>query len=147
MNYIGPKVRLSRKLGVSLTPKADKFLEKKPYPPGMHGFRRRRRLSPYGTQLLEKQRLRFQYNISERQLRNYFRRATRRKGLTGETLLQSLETRLDAPFHVLEPVSRIQPRPDRFATREQGRRAVRFPVLLADSPQRARKRVAQPPAV
>ena len=78
MNYTGPKVRLSRKLGVSLTPKADKFLEKKPYPPGMHGFRRRRRLSPYGTQLLEKQRLRFQYNVSERQLRNYFRRATRR---------------------------------------------------------------------
>ena len=96
MNYTGPKVRLSRKLGVSLTPKADKFLEKKPYPPGQHGFRRRRRLSPYGTQLIEKQRLRFQYNISERQLRNYFRHATRRKGLTGETLLQSLETRLDA---------------------------------------------------
>src|SRR5262245_17847044 len=66
LTYTGPKVRLSRKLGVSLTPKADKFLEKKPYPPGMHGFRRRRRLSPYGTQLLEKQRLRFQYNVSER---------------------------------------------------------------------------------
>ena len=96
MNYTGPKIRLSRKLGISLTPKADKYLEKKPYPPGAHGFRRRRRLSPYGTQLIEKQRLRFQYNVTERQMRNYFARAARRKGTTGDTLVQMLESRLDA---------------------------------------------------
>ena len=96
MNYTGPKIRLSRKLGISLTPKADKYLEKKPYPPGAHGFRRRRRLSPYGTQLIEKQRLRYQYNVTERQMRNYFARAARRKGTTGDTLVQMLESRLDA---------------------------------------------------
>ncbi|MEE2778023.1 MAG: 30S ribosomal protein S4 [Acidobacteriota bacterium] len=96
MNYTGPKVRLSRKLGIAITPKADKYLEKKPYPPGAHGFRRRRRLSPYGTQLIEKQRLRYQYNVAERQMRNYFRRAARRRGMTGENLVQILETRLDS---------------------------------------------------
>ena len=96
MNFTGPKVKKSRALGVALTPKAQKYLNKRSSPPGQHGQRRRRRPSEYGLQLLEKQRLRFQYNISERQLRNYFRRATRRKGLTGETLLQTLETRLDA---------------------------------------------------
>jgi small subunit ribosomal protein S4 len=96
LNYTGPKVRLSRKLGISITPKADKYLEKKPYPPGQHGFRRRRRLSPYGTQLIEKQRLRYQYNVSEKQMRNYFMRAARGKGTTGESLVQTLETRLDS---------------------------------------------------
>ena len=95
MNYTGPKIRLSRKLGLALTPKADKYLEKKPYPPGQHGFRRRRRLSNYGQQLIEKQRLRLQYNVSERQMRNYFRAAARKKGMTGENLVQVLETRLD----------------------------------------------------
>ena len=98
MNFTGPKVKKSRALGVALTPKAAAGMRKRPTPPGQHGAARgrRRRPSEYGVQLLEKQRLRFQYNISERQLRNYFRHATRRKGLTGETLLQSLETRLDA---------------------------------------------------
>ena len=71
-------------------------MEKKPYPPGMHGLRRRRRQSNYGRQLLEKQRLRYQYNVSERQLRNYFKRAARMKGIAGENLLAMLETRLDA---------------------------------------------------
>ena len=96
MKYNGPKVRLSRRVGIALTPKADKYLEKKPYPPGQHGFRRRRRLSNYGQQLIEKQRLRLQYNISERQMRNYFIAASRRKGMAGENLVQLLETRLDA---------------------------------------------------
>ena len=96
MNYTGPNVRLSRKLGIAIAPKADKYLEKKPYPPGMHGFRRRRRLSNYGQQLLEKQRLRMQYNVSERQMRNYFKAASRKKGQAGENLVQRLETRLDA---------------------------------------------------
>ncbi len=96
MKYTGPKIRLSRKVSIPLTPKADKYLERKPYPPGQHGFRRRRRLSNYGQQLLEKQRLRLQYNVSEKQMRNYFKAASRQKGMAGENLVQFLETRLDA---------------------------------------------------
>ncbi|MBX3289378.1 MAG: 30S ribosomal protein S4 [Acidobacteria bacterium] len=98
MKYIGPKVKLSRKLGIALTPKAVKYMEKRPYGPGQHGPGKRSIIpkSEYGRQLLEKQRLRFQYNVSERQMRNYFRKALAAKGPTGEDLLQRLETRLDA---------------------------------------------------
>lgn len=99
MKYNGPKVRMSRKLGVPLTPKADKYRERKPYPPGQHGMRRRRRMSNYGMQLLEKQRLRFQYNVSERQMRNYFKQATRMRGVVGDNLVMLLETRLDSIVH------------------------------------------------
>ena len=96
MKFTGPKVKLSRKLGIPLTAKAQKYMEKKPYPPGMHGMKRRRRMSNYGRQLLEKQRLRYQYNLSERQLRNYFKQANQKKGVTGDNLIQILESRLDA---------------------------------------------------
>lgn len=98
MKFNGAKVKLSRSLGIALTPKAQKYMDKRPYPPGQHGEAKakRRQQSVYGKQLLEKQRLRFQYNISERQMRNYFRKAARRKGKTGEVLVQQLETRLDA---------------------------------------------------
>lgn len=97
MKFKGPKVKLSRKLGIALTPKAARYMEKRPYPPGQHGpKKRRKRKSEYGLQLLEKQRLRFQYNVSERQMRNYFRKALRNKGRTGEVLVQLLESRLDA---------------------------------------------------
>jgi small subunit ribosomal protein S4 len=96
VNFTGPKVKKSRALGIALTPKAQKYLEKRPYPPGQHGQRRRRRPSGYGIQLLEKQRLRFQYNVGERHLRKLLAWATLGKGRTGETLLQLLETRLDA---------------------------------------------------
>ncbi|MGB9771382.1 MAG: 30S ribosomal protein S4 [Candidatus Kapaibacteriota bacterium] len=97
MNYTGPKVKLSRKLGLNLTPKAGKYTAKKPYPPGQHGkLKRRAKMSDYARQLLEKQKLRFQYNVSERQMKNYFERASRRVGNTGEFLLQLLESRLDA---------------------------------------------------
>lgn len=96
MNFTGPKVKKSRALGIALTPKAQKYLEKRPYPPGQHGQRRRRRPSGYGIQLLEKQRLRFQYNVGERHLRKLLSWATLGKGRTGELLLQLLETRLDA---------------------------------------------------
>lgn len=72
-------------------------MEKRPYPPGQHGPDKRRKApSVYGSQLLEKQRLKFQYNVSERQMRNYFRRAVRKKGPTGEVLVQQLEMRLDS---------------------------------------------------
>lgn len=97
MNYTGPKVKLSRKLGLNLTSKAQKYTSKKPYPPGQHGkMKRRARMSDYARQLLEKQKLRFQYNVSERQMANYFEKASRLTGNTGEFLLQLLESRLDA---------------------------------------------------
>ncbi|MCS6808076.1 MAG: 30S ribosomal protein S4 [Bacteroidota bacterium] len=96
-NYTGPKVRLSRKLGIALTPKAGKYMDRKPNPPGQHGANKRRaKVSDYGKQLFEKQRLRFQYNIHERQLRRYVNQAQRTVGNTGEILVQLLESRLDA---------------------------------------------------
>lgn len=97
MNYNGPKVKLSRKLGLELTPKARKITAKKPYPPGQHGASKRRgKQSDYGKQLMEKQRLRMQYNVSESQMRNYYKKATRLVGNTADLLVQLLETRLDA---------------------------------------------------
>ena len=97
MNYNGPKVRLSRKLGFQLTPKAQKVTAKKPYPPGAHGAGKRRgKMSDYGKQLMEKQRLRLQYNISEKQMRNYYKKATSITGNTADILIGLIETRLDA---------------------------------------------------
>jgi small subunit ribosomal protein S4 len=99
MSYRGPKVRISRKLGVTITPKAGKIMQNKPYPPGMHGVKKhlsRGRVSVYKAQLLEKQKLRFQYNISEKQLRNYYKKADKKVGNTSDLLIQALETRLDA---------------------------------------------------
>ncbi len=98
MNYTGPKVRQSRRLGVVLTPKADKVMQKKNYPPGQHGNSgmRRGKESVYKRQLVEKQRLRFFYNIHERQMRNIFRKAARKQLNTADGMIQSLETRLDA---------------------------------------------------
>jgi small subunit ribosomal protein S4 len=87
--------RLSRALGIPLTPKAARYLERRPYPPGEHG-RVRRRTSDYRLRLLEKQRLRAQYDLSEAQLRLALERAPRSGGNTGEALLVDLETRLDA---------------------------------------------------
>jgi small subunit ribosomal protein S4 len=88
-------VRLSRALGIPLTPKAARGLERRPYRPGQHG-RARVRLSDYKVRLLEKQRLRAQYAISETQLRGALVRAARRPEPTGRALLTDLETRLDA---------------------------------------------------
>ena len=98
MNRTGPKVRISRALGIALTPKAAKVMEKKPHPPGEHGRVQnfRRKVSDYKRQLMEKQKLRAQYNIHERQMRNYFTKAHSKKGNTGDNLLQMLEMRLDA---------------------------------------------------
>ena len=97
MNYTGPKVKLSRKLGIEISVKARKITTKKPYPPGQHGSSKRRaKQSDYGRQLLEKQRLRLQYNISEKQMRNYYAHAAMLVGNTGDLLVQLLESRLDA---------------------------------------------------
>lgn len=96
MNYTGPKVKLSRKLNVVLSNKAGKYMQKKGYPPGQHGNSRRRgKQSDYGRQLIEKQRLRWNYNISEKQLLNYYKQATKLTGNTGDILVQLLECRLD----------------------------------------------------
>jgi small subunit ribosomal protein S4 len=92
----GPKVRISRALGIALTPKAGRIMERRPNPPGQHGAMQRRKVSEYKKQLLEKQRLRAQYNVSERQLRKTFQEATRLPGNSGVRLLQLLEMRLDA---------------------------------------------------
>lgn len=90
------KVRLSRALGIPLTPKAARYLEKRPYAPGEHGRTKRRADSDYAVRLKEKQRLREQYGIREKQLRIVFNEARRTQGLTGENLVELLEMRLDA---------------------------------------------------
>ncbi|HEV8648205.1 MAG TPA: 30S ribosomal protein S4 [Actinomycetes bacterium] len=95
MSRTRSKVHLSRALGIPLTPKAVRHLERRPYPPGEHG-RRRRTTSNYKAHLLEKQRLRAQYDLSEAQLRLALARAVRGGEKTGEALLVDLETRLDA---------------------------------------------------
>jgi small subunit ribosomal protein S4 len=93
--YTGPKSKISRRYGVALFGPS-KALERKNYPPGMHGPKgSRRKRSDYSAALAEKQKLRFQYGLMERQFRRYFESALRKRGVTGETLLQMLETRLD----------------------------------------------------
>ncbi|GAB2586252.1 30S ribosomal protein S4 [Streptomyces capparidis] len=95
MNQSRPKVRKSRALGIPLTPKAVKYFEARPYPPGQHG-RGRKQSSDYKVRLLEKQRLRAQYDISETQLSRAYDRAKKVQGKTGEALIVELERRLDA---------------------------------------------------
>ena len=95
MNNSRPKARLSRALGIPLTRKCVKYFERRPFPPGMHG-RGRRKASDYQVRLLEKQRLRHQYNISEAQMRKAYDDAHRGEGKTGETMVTLLERRLDA---------------------------------------------------
>ncbi len=90
------KTRLSRALGIALTPKAAKYLEKRPYAPGEHGRTKRKADSDYAVRLREKQRLRAQYGIREAQLKIQFEEARKTAGLTGENLVEQLEMRLDA---------------------------------------------------
>ena len=92
--YTGPKTKIARKFGEAIFG-ADKVLQKKNYPPGQHGQNRRRKVSEYGTQLREKQKAKYMYGVLERQFRNLFDKAARTKGITGEVLLQLLESRLD----------------------------------------------------
>ncbi len=95
-NVSRPKARRSRALGIALTPKCAAIMEKRPAPPGEHGRNRRQRASDYSVRLLEKQRLRAQYDISEKQMRKAFALARRSDEMTGERLIADLETRLDA---------------------------------------------------
>ncbi len=88
-------VKQSRKLGVALSSKANKYMERRPYGPGQHGKGRRSKVSEYGLQLKEKQKMKYIYGVLERQFRNYFEKATRMKGKTGDNLVKLLEERLD----------------------------------------------------
>ena len=93
--YIGPKSKIARKFGEAIFG-TDKSLEKKNYPPGQHGLmRKRKKVSEYGTQLLEKQKAKAIYGIQEKQFRRTFEEAARVGGITGENLLRILECRLD----------------------------------------------------
>ena len=93
--YTGPKTKVARRYGVPLFGPS-KSLERKNYPPGMHGPKgSRRKQSDYAVALGEKQKLRYQYGLLEKQFRRIFQTALRKRGVTGETLLQLLETRLD----------------------------------------------------
>lgn len=100
-NYTGPVCRLCRREGTKLFLKGSRCfspkcaIDKRAYAPGQHGQGRRSKLSDYGHQLREKQKARRIYGVLERQFRRYFAQATRSKGVTGERLLQILETRLD----------------------------------------------------
>ncbi len=92
--YIGPKTKIARRFGEPIFG-ADKVLSKRNYPPGQHGNNRRRKTSEYGTMLAEKQKARYTYGVLEKQFRNMFEKAARTSGITGEILIQNLESRLD----------------------------------------------------
>ncbi len=92
--YTGPRVRISRRFGVPIFG-ASKYLERRNYGPGVHGPKSRRKHTDYGLGLIEKQKLRYYYGLLERQFRGVYERALRRRGVTGEQMLQILETRLD----------------------------------------------------
>jgi len=92
--YRGPRTKIARKLGEPIYG-YDKYYDRKKYPPGQHGLNRRRKVSEYGIQLKEKQKAKYTYGVLERQFKNLFEKASRSHGVTGEVLLQLLESRLD----------------------------------------------------
>ena len=92
--YRGPKQKKARRFREPIFGPS-KALERKPYPPGQHGQARRRKESEYSIQLKEKQKAKYTYGVLERQFRNLFEKASRKRGITGENLLQMLESRLD----------------------------------------------------
>ena len=92
--YTGPRVRISRRFGIPIFGPS-KYLERRNYGPGMHGPKSRRKHTDYALGLIEKQKLRYYYGLLERQFRGVYERALKQRGVTGETMLQILETRLD----------------------------------------------------
>jgi len=98
--YTGPRTRISRRLGVPIFGPSKAF-ERRAYPPGMHGPKSRRKSSEYAMGLMEKQKLRYFYGLQERQFRSVYERARRIRGVTGDTMLQMLETRLDSVIYHL----------------------------------------------
>jgi small subunit ribosomal protein S4 len=109
--YIGPKARISRRFNEPILGES-KALQKKNYPPGMHGKGKKRKQSEYAVQLAEKQKAKYIYGVLERQFENIFDKASRKKGVTGEVLLQLLESRLD------NTVYRLGVAPTRRAARQ-----------------------------
>lgn len=96
MAYRGPKAKVARSLDLAVTAKTQKVLERRKFPPGQHGMSRKKNMGVYKQQLVEKQRLKFTYNISEAQLAKIYIEANRREGSAGDNLMILLETRLDA---------------------------------------------------
>jgi len=92
--YTGPRVRISRRFGIPIFGPT-KYLERRNYGPGVHGPKSRRKTTEYGEGLNEKQKLRYFYGLMEKQFRGVYEKALRRRGVTGEIMLQILETRLD----------------------------------------------------
>jgi small subunit ribosomal protein S4 len=98
--YTGPRVRISRRFGIPIFGPT-KYLERRNYGPGVHGPKSRRKTTEYGAGLIEKQKLRYYYGLMEKQFRGVYEKAKNRRGVTGETMLQILETRLDnVVFHL-----------------------------------------------
>jgi len=98
--YTGPRVRISRRFGIPIFGPT-KYLERRNYGPGVHGPKSRRKTTEYGEGLNEKQKLKYYYGLMERQFRGVYEKALRRRGVTGEQMLQILETRLDnVVFHL-----------------------------------------------
>jgi small subunit ribosomal protein S4 len=98
--YTGPRVRISRRFGLPIFGPT-KYLERRNYGPGVHGPKSRRKHTDYGLGLIEKQKLRYYYGLMERQFRGVYEKALKRRGVTGEQMLQILETRLDNVVHHL----------------------------------------------
>ena len=92
--YTGPKSRIDRRFGEAIIG-SEKVLSKRNFAPGQHGANRRRKMSEYGVMLAEKQKAKYTYGVLERQFRNLFEKAAKADGITGEVLLQLLESRLD----------------------------------------------------
>ena len=92
--YTGPRVRISRRFGIPIFGPST-YLERRNYGPGVHGPKSRRKTTDYGLGLIEKQKLRYYYGLMEKQFRGVYEKALKRRGVTGETMLQILETRLD----------------------------------------------------
>ena len=109
--YTGPKTKIARKFGEPIFG-PDKVLQKRNFPPGQHGQNKRRKTSEYGVQLREKQKAKYTYGVLEKQFRNLFEKASNLKGITGELLLQLLESRLD------NVVYRLGVAPTRAAARQ-----------------------------
>lgn len=119
--YTGPSWKLSRRLGISLSG-TGKELEKRPYAPGQHGPNQRKKLSEYGLQLQEKQKLRHMYGMTERQFRNLFVKSGKMAGVHGENFMALLESRLDNVVYRLGLAR----------TRRQARQLVNHGHILVD---------------
>jgi small subunit ribosomal protein S4 len=99
--YIGPTTKIARKFGDAIFG-TDKYFDKRSYPPGQHGMAKKRKTtSEYAVQLQEKQKAKYTYGLLERQFRNLFEKASRKKGITGDNLLKLLEARLDNTIYRL----------------------------------------------